>query len=60
MEEPRSLRVCRKCGNEKDLLDNFHKCPKNEQRRKTICKACAKQYTDNRIAKLEFERNQFF
>ena len=36
-----SIRICTKCKLEKDLLNDYHRCQKNELRRKTVCKPCA-------------------
>lgn len=55
-----SIRICTKCKLEKDLLNDYHRCQKNELRRKTVCKPCALKVANERNQKKELERNYFY
>jgi len=55
-----SIRICTKCKLEKDLLNDYHRCQKNELRRKTVCKPCALKIANERNHKKELERNYFY
>lgn len=53
-------RICTKCKAEKELEKDYFKCPKNKQRRKTICKTCLSAYDRLRDAKKRKERELFY
>jgi len=60
VEEKIAMRICSKCGEDKELEKDFTRKPTNPQGRNTICKACTHKQRLERDARLEFERNQFY